>query len=1432
MSSPDNREQKLTEVLKKHFGYDKLYPQQLRAVDAILHGKDALVVAATGSGKSLCYQLPPLAKNGTAIVVSPLLSLMEDQVLDLSACNIKATFISSHQHDMSVLTDAMNGKYALVYMTPEKISNWKHGLEKLYKTHGIVCFAIDEAHCVSEWGHNFRPDYLQLSCLREWFPDVPVVAVTATATQQVRREIVASLKMKGDLEWCVSTFKRPNLFVGVKKKSGDGTMADLAPELRRFHPSGSTIGSAVIYCRTQSDTDTVAKVLLNEGYRVGCYHAGLSEYMRKKVHHDFMQDAVNVVVATVAFGMGINKPDIRLVVHYGLCKTLEEYYQQIGRAGRDGGKARCVMFYAQSDFSKVENLIAHDRRQTMERELFRRFSEYLQWTECRHRFINRYFGEDVDSSCGCMCDNCASGSTAEDVEVGKEVWLFLRAMTAARGYGITTVYHVLMGKSSANVKRHNMERSPVFGQGKSEGIAYWKALYQMIRSQMEHVIEDKPIQQAAGTKQSWARAVPILGTRAARYLAPSSEDRCVPVRLRASIDLINIRKEKESKLTKRASFGSAATDPAESAVSEAARAELEHQRLKSELIAVRSKVAVAHGIRPYAVFAEEVLDRMCVLKPTDYEALLGISGVSEAKAKSFGSEFLQAIQQFEASKAAPLAPLECPAKWKGLIIEFDPPKITPTVETSVDLYCKGKSLAEIAAERNVQPSTIAGHLCTAYTRNFGNLDYTRLAKDVGLGPYLEDIIEKVILDVRDVSRLTPIIEKCPTGTTYPQVKVVLARILSEVAGHRPPSSLASPAATASEARASGAGSPGLDSLAAGPPPSAPQAPLAPAPPEPSKPSAPCVTIKPYTREFVSRSLKEKNWASRVLVLGETDSEIVSGAGSDAPVFLAYSKETDMGYISEAGDATIRLEGASTSLRRVAQVCVSSGTVAVVLEDGVLCTWGATNAQGQLGQGDKKPRRAPTPVAELSSKVVQTIGASVGSLHAAAFSNTGKLFSWGRSDTGALGYTVPTSLPVLTPRPISISNHIVQVSCGLNHTVAVGSDGMAYGWGDSRCGQIGTRRPKIMTPMPIYLPTSDGTTKMSGSSGGYVERCVAGKSHTLLLVRQQSESGTNWKQVVMATGKNVCGQLGLGHQRDQFTFMPVDCAFDSHLVVSMSAGRAHSGVCTAAGHLWLWGSDSASVIDDDVSTNDASAAILNSSGERCFVRPVRVQRVRGCCELACGEDGSTAIIEARVTGTNEPWTTVADTLGASLKAAEGVREAALSPKDAAPKEVAQKAAAMSTPADHPRGSSLTGPTHDCSALSQSLAPSDDSGLPVPKRRRLLPGSLGGGYGLATPSNGPVPSSKQTRSPNLTPPQQHQHQQLRATASAANRVAIPTAAAAGEEEADSLGLDTVDWDALVENVTPMKPHVANGNAAGPKCGVAVEGNFARDARDGQG
>src|ERR1700722_16974319 len=481
---PGSRAEDIHAALKRIFGFDHFRAGQEAAVHDALAGRDVLALMPTGGGESPCFQLPALLDPGVTLGVAPLIALMQDQVRLLQDNDIAASFINSNLEPVDVARRTaalLRGDYKLFYLAPERLllPEFLNGpLRTLSDTLGINAFVIDEAHCVSEWGHDFRREYRQLSLLRRRHPKTPMLAFTATATPRVRTDIVAQLALRNPAIH-VSSFNRPNLYYQVRAKS-KRTYGELLAEVRGG-------GAGIVYCLSRRRVDELAQQLQADGIRVRPYHAGLDAVARRVNQEAFIRDDVQVIVATIAFGMGINKPDVRWVAHYDLPRTLEGYYQESGRAGRDGDPARCTLYFGGSDIRTSEFLIqqkvdpdtgaALEEEQRIARQQLRQVLDYAESTECRRRVQLRYLGEDFTAPCG-ACDNCCEPRTLQDWTTEARQFMSCIARLAQRGqrFGAAQIIDILRGARNERVLSRGHDTLSVYGIGKQHSVDEWRSV--------------------------------------------------------------------------------------------------------------------------------------------------------------------------------------------------------------------------------------------------------------------------------------------------------------------------------------------------------------------------------------------------------------------------------------------------------------------------------------------------------------------------------------------------------------------------------------------------------------------------------------------------------------------------------------------------------------------------------------------------------------------------------------------------------------------------------------------------------------------------------------------------------------------------------------------------------------------------------------------
>ena len=591
------------EILKRVFGYSEFRGEQERIIDACMDGQDALVVMPTGGGKSLCYQIPSLLRDGTGLVVSPLIALMQDQVAALKELGIAAEFLNSSQpHDVQreIIGRLRRGQLDLLYMAPERLVG--QGTRALLHDAPLALIAIDEAHCVSQWGHDFRRDYLQLNELGNLFPDVPRMALTATATARTRTEIVDRLELR-DAGIYVAPFDRPNIRYLVQPK------VDAKRQLGKFLEAHRN-EAGIVYCLSRKKTESTAEWLNREGFRALPYHAGLEPDRRAEHQRRFLAEDGLIIVATIAFGMGIDKPDVRFVAHLDLPKSMESYYQETGRAGRDGAPSDAWMVYGLQDVVRLRQMLdesdADDEYKRHERQKLDALLGWCEVTGCRRRPLLAYFGDDLSEDCG-NCDGCLTPAKTWDGTEAAQKLLSAVYRTGQR-FGAAHVIDVLLGKQTDKVKQYNHDALSVFGIGKERDTKGWRSVVRQL------IVGDF-------IRADAERYGAIVLTESSRRILRGEQE---------------VLFREEPKRPARVSRSS-------SAVRSTLREEDQH--LWEALRECRQRLASEHAVPPYVIFHDKTLAEMIESRPSTESELLGISGIGQAKLERYGAEFLAVLNE-------------------------------------------------------------------------------------------------------------------------------------------------------------------------------------------------------------------------------------------------------------------------------------------------------------------------------------------------------------------------------------------------------------------------------------------------------------------------------------------------------------------------------------------------------------------------------------------------------------------------------------------------------------------------------------------------------------------------------------------------------------------------------------------------------------------
>jgi ATP-dependent DNA helicase RecQ len=727
----------LEQALKHYFGYDEFRAGQREIITTALANRDLLVIMPTGGGKSLCFQLPALLKQGVTIVVSPLIALMQDQVQQLADNGIPATFLNSSistEEKRERAAAIYNGEVKLLYLAPERlnqefISNF---LVDLHQDVGISGFAIDEAHCVSEWGHDFRPDYRKLSQLRHYFPKVPWLGLTATATDRVRQDIIKQLDLK-DPDVHVASFNRPNLYYEVRRKSTT-PYKELLAQVKRSE------GAGIIYCLSRKKVDELTTKLQHDGIKALPYHAGLDSQTRTNNQNSFIRDDVKLMIATVAFGMGINKPDVRFVIHYDLPRNIEGYYQESGRAGRDGEPAHCTLYFGMGDIKTIEYLIAQkvdretglalEEEQLIAKQQLRRVINYAEATECRRIIQLGYFGESFPGNCD-NCDNCKYPRPISDwtIEAQKLLSCVYRFNERQRGktFGLAYTIDVLRGSKSDRVLKNGHDTLSTYGIGKDRTVDEWRMLGRSL------------IHQGLVDETSDGYSVLTLNSFSKQILTNQRKVEIAVSPVKPTVETSDVR-----------------TNTAEI------------QALFNRLGKLRKQYADANKVPPYVIFADSSLRLMAQQQPQTLAQFAQISGVGARKLAQYGEMFTGEIRAFRAESGLSVQTETDPTP------PLPPPRarntdVSSTQLETLDFYLRGMSIADIAKKRSMRENTIFDHL----------LKLMECGYDVKIDRIVspeKTIAIKQAINTVGSERLTPIKVHLGDDYTFEEIKIVRARM--------------------------------------------------------------------------------------------------------------------------------------------------------------------------------------------------------------------------------------------------------------------------------------------------------------------------------------------------------------------------------------------------------------------------------------------------------------------------------------------------------------------------------------------------------------------------------------------------------------------------------------------------------------------------------
>lgn len=632
-------------VLQSVFGYDQFRHHQQNVVQRLIEGEDAVVLMPTGGGKSLCYQIPSIVRQGVGIIISPLIALMQDQVTALQQLGVKAAFVNSSLDQFEaqeVETRLLNGEIDLLYVAPERLMTER--FLNLLSRAPVALFAVDEAHCVSQWGHDFRPEYIKLSVLHERFPGIPRIALTATADEATRQEIIERLALQ-NAECYVSGFDRPNICYRVAENSGNARDA-----LYRFIKNEHENDAGIVYCLSRKKVEQTAEWLCEKGFTALPYHAGLSQQVRQQHQHRFLSEEGVIIVATIAFGMGIDKPDVRFVAHLNLPKSVEAYYQETGRAGRDGLPSTAWMMYGLQDVITLKQMMesseADEVHKRVERHKLDAMLGFAELTSCRRQSLLHYFGDRLDQPCG-NCDTCLNPVETWDATVAAQKALSCVHRTGQR-FGVTYLTDVLLGKSNERIKNFGHDQLAVFGIGKELDAKQWRNLF----------------------RQLIARNLLTVDVQGHGSLLLHENCRAV---LRGE-QTLHLRKQLLQTKTK----------------SSKSRVQVANSQLWEALRATRKRLSEELDVPPFVIFHDATLMDMMERMPLTHEQLSGVSGVGATKLENYGEVFLKVIREHHENQQAG--------------------GTSDTINETYELFNTGMDIESIAQQRGLGISTIYSHI--------------------------------------------------------------------------------------------------------------------------------------------------------------------------------------------------------------------------------------------------------------------------------------------------------------------------------------------------------------------------------------------------------------------------------------------------------------------------------------------------------------------------------------------------------------------------------------------------------------------------------------------------------------------------------------------------------------------------------------------------
>jgi ATP-dependent DNA helicase RecQ len=708
-------------ILQKIFGYNDFRHNQKEIIHHVLDGQDAVVLMPTGGGKSLCYQVPALCLPGVTIVVSPLIALMKDQVDALVVNGIKAAFLNSSQssnQQAEVFQQLRANELKLLYLAPERLMGNETQFMSFLQTINVSLFAIDEAHCISQWGHDFRPEYLILGQLKERFAKLPIIALTATADRLTEKDIIDKLNLK-EYRLFENSFNRPNIYYYVKPKKS--YYIHLVKYLQDHKED-----SGIIYCLSRTSTEKLAEDLQQDGFNAAAYHAGLDKTIKDDRQDKFLKDDIKIIVATIAFGMGINKSNVRFVVHVDLPKNIEGYYQETGRAGRDGLHSEALLFYGSGDVMKLKKFAEVEGNEAQTKIMLQKLEKMSRFCEtktCRRKFLLTYFGEEAPDYCG-SCDVCINKPVLKDATIISQKILSAVIRLKER-FGMRYVIDILKGSNNSKIWEEHKSLT-VYGIGRNESKEEWLHYMKELLNYDYLKTSDAefPVVQLTEKGRS------ALANREAIYLSAP----------------VNIEIIKEPEIYQEHSY---------------------EKELFEKVKQLRNQIARQENVPPYVIFSDSTLLDLATYLPLNQDDLLKISGFGSFKTEKYGSKFLEVVNEYcTNNNFETRIALKQPKRERQAKVTKPVERASDTKNVSFQMYKQGKTISQIAVERNLSVNTIESHLCVYISS--GDLEIDKIVES-----HKKQAVKKAI-EIFGAESLKVLKENLPEEITYGEIRMVVA----------------------------------------------------------------------------------------------------------------------------------------------------------------------------------------------------------------------------------------------------------------------------------------------------------------------------------------------------------------------------------------------------------------------------------------------------------------------------------------------------------------------------------------------------------------------------------------------------------------------------------------------------------------------------------